>query len=89
MKSKKLFLQIGFVAAILVMCILIISLQIRIRELEEEKSLLEKEVEDYRITVGEMAYDYNLPREDYIEKYAREVLGYHKFSDTLIKEETD
>lgn len=89
MKSKKIFLQIEFGTIILAMCILIISLQIRIRKLEGEKSLLEKEVEDYRITVEEMAYDYELPREDYIEKYAREVLGYHKYRDTIIKEESD
>ena len=25
-----------------------------------------------------MEYDLSLPKEDYIEKYAREVLGYHK-----------
>jgi cell division protein FtsB len=89
MKSKKIFLKIIFGFAILIMCILIISLQIRIRKLEREKSSLEKEVEDYRITVEEMAYDYEIPREDYIEKYAREVLGYHKYSDTIIKEESD
>lgn len=87
--NKKNVLKICFGIVALVMIVLIVSLQIRIRQLEAEKSVLEKELEDYRLTVEEMEYDLDLPKEAYIEKYAREVLGYHKYSDTIIKYESD
>ncbi len=88
-EKKNFIIKIGFSAIILVILILIISLQIRIRSLESEKELLQKTIEDYRLIVEEMEYDMELSREDYIEKYAREVLGYHKYSDIIIKEPTD
>ena len=69
--------------------VLIISLRIRIKELETEKELLQKTIDDHRLTVEEMEYDLDLPKNDYIEKYAREILGYHKYSDIIIKEASD
>ncbi len=89
MKHKGLILKIGFFGAVFVMLILLLVLQVQIKSLEKEKNSLEKEVEDYRLTVEEMEYLLDLPREDYIERYAREILGYHKYSDIVIKEETD
>ncbi len=87
--KKDLIFKLAFGGTVLVMLILILSIQIRIRTLEKERDQLEKEVEDYRLTVEEMEYDFNLPRSAYIEKYAREVLGYHKYSDIIIEEESD
>ena len=52
--------------------VLIISLRIRIKELETEKELLQKTIDDYRLTVAEMEYDLNLPKKDYIEKMCEE-----------------
>ncbi len=89
MKKKLSLLTIGFFIASLVMMILIISLQVRIDKLEEEKAVLERAVQDHRLTVEEMEYDLDLSMEEYIEKYARGVLGYHKYSDIIIKEATD
>ncbi len=89
MKNKDLIYKISFGGTVLIMVILIISLQMRIRTLEKEKEALERVVEDHRLTVGEMEYDLELSKEEYIEKYAREVLGYHKYSDVIIKEDTD
>ena len=89
MKNKSQIIKIGFGLALLIVVILLISLQIQIKELEQEKEALQKTIEDYRLIVEEMEYDLNLPREDYIEKYAREKLGYHKYSDIIIKEATD
>ena len=88
-QNKKLLLKIVFGIAVSVMLILIVSLQLRIQLLEEEKVIMEDRLTDYRIIVEEMEYNMNLPREEYIEKYAREVLGYHKFSDIIIKSESD
>ncbi len=89
MKHKSLMVKIGFGGVVFVMLILIVSLQLRIHSLENEKNELEQKVEDHRLTVEEMEYDLDLPREEYIEKYAREVLGYHKYSDIILREESD
>ncbi len=89
MKSKNIMINILLIGIAFSMVILIVTLQIRMKALEQEQELLEKLVEDYRLTVQEMEYEMNLPREDYIEKYAREVLGYHKYSDIIFKEEID
>ncbi len=71
------------------MIVVIVSLQIQIQKLEKEKLALESELQDYRLTVEEIEYDIDLPREVYIEKYAKDVLGYHKFSDIIIKNGKD
>ena len=47
-------------------------------DLEKEKEKLSASLDEYRKSIEKMEYDLSLPKEDYIEKYAREVLGYHK-----------
>ena len=89
MKNKSKIAKINFVIILVAVFILIISLRIRIKELETEKEMLQKTIDDYRLIVDEMEYDLDLSKNDYIEKYAREVLGYHKYSDTIIKEASD
>lgn len=89
MKNKNQLIKFSLGLVSIIVLILIISLQIRIHELENEKEQLEKNINDYRLIVEEMEYDLDLPRDDYIEKYAREVLGYHKYSDIIIKEASD
>ncbi len=87
--NKKSLWRIVFFGTVLIMLVLIFILQIRISALEKEKIELAEQAADQRLTVAEMEYSLDLPREDYIEKYAREVLGYHKYSDIVIKEEAD
>jgi cell division protein FtsB len=36
-----------------------------------------------------MEHELLLPKEDYIEKYAREVLGYYKYSDLIFQKKTN
>ena len=62
----------------LVLFIAIISLYVNLKNLEKEKNSLSVLIEEYQKSIEEMEYDLSLPKEDYIEKYAREVLGYHK-----------
>ncbi len=89
MKRKSTLLRFLFLGATFAMLILIFTLQIRIKTLEKEKAEWEQQIEDYRLIVEEMDYNLDLPMEEYIEKYAREVLGYHKYSDIIIKEPED
>jgi len=69
-------IALGGVAFLLV--IAIISLYIKLGSLEKKRDILSASLDEYRKSIEEMEYDLSLSKEDYIEKYAREVLGYHK-----------
>ncbi len=72
------FVKIALGGMALVLFIAIISLYVNLKNLEKEKNSLSVLIEEYQKSIEEMEYDLSLPKEDYIEKYAREVLGYHK-----------
>ena len=72
------FVKIALGGMALVLFIAIISLYVNLKNLEKEKNSLSVLIEEYQKSIVEMEYDLSLPKEDYIEKYAREVLGYHK-----------
>ena len=72
------FVKIALGGIALVLFIAIISLYVNLKNLEKEKNSLSVLIEEYQKSIVEMEYDLSLPKEDYIEKYAREVLGYHK-----------
>ncbi len=72
------FVKIALGGIALVLFIAIISLYVNLKKLEKEKNSLSVLIEEYQKSIEEMEYDLSLPKEDYIEKYAREVLGYHK-----------
>lgn len=79
MKAKtSTFVKIALGGITFILLIAIISLYIRLGRLEKEKDSLSDLIEEYQKSIEEMEYDLSLPKEDYIEKYAREVLGYHK-----------
>ena len=89
MKRSKLFFKISVVSIVLGMMIYIFTLQMQINVLEKDKAELEGIVTDYKIAITEMEHELLLPKEEYIEKYAREVLGYHKSSDIIFEEKTN
>lgn len=72
------FVKIMLGCAALLLIIAIISLYVKLGDLEKEKEKLSASLDEYRESIEKMEYDLSLPKEDYIEKYAREVLGYHK-----------
>ena len=45
--------------------------------------------EEYAEKVEKMRYELSLSDEEYIEKYAREVLGYHKSGEIVFKNASD
>ena len=72
------FVKIALGGMALVLFIAIISLYVNLKNLEKEKNSLSVLIEEYQKSIEEMEYDVSLPKKDNIEKYAREVLGYHK-----------
>ena len=87
MKTKsKLTTRIILFAVMLCVLIYMISLQIQMNRLEKERDELMEIVDSYKISIADMERELLLPREEYIAKYAREVLGYYRYSDIIFKE---
>ena len=86
MKQKTGLFSKLLIAFLLVFSLItIISLQTRLSELKEQKAELAVQLEQYSEDVAEMRYELSLTKEEYIEKYAREVLGYHKNGEIVFK----
>lgn len=89
MKKSRFIFRILLLGVVLFTAINIISLQFKIKDLKAEKDKLFSALEEYQLTIAELEDALSLPKEDYVEKYAREVLGYHKHSDIIFREKTN
>lgn len=69
--------------------IYMISLQLQMNVLQKERDELAEVVDNYRTAISDMEHELLLPKEEYIAKYAREVLGYYKYSDIIFKEKDE
>lgn len=65
--------------------ITVITLRIKLNELKEQKAELEVQLAEYSEKTEKLQYELSLSDEEYIEKYAREVLGYHKNGEIIFK----
>ena len=63
-----------------------ISLQFQMKALREERDRLLEITDGYKTSISDMEHELLLPKEEYIAKYAREVLGYYKYSDIIFME---
>ena len=88
-KQRKILPKITFIAVILFLGVTIAILNSQIKALEESRDNLYASVKEYRDRVDELKYESELSEREYIEKYAREVLGYHKSSDIIFEEKTN
>ena len=87
LKTKsKLLVRLSLLGAIIVIMIYMISLQLQMRSLQKERDELANVVDAYKTSISDMEHELLLPKEEYIAKYAREVLGYYKYSDIIFKE---
>lgn len=84
-KKTNLFTKAALVFLAIFSVITVITLQARLNDLKEQKAELEAQVEQYSEKVEKMRYELSLSDEEYIEKYAREVLGYHKNGEIVFK----
>lgn len=85
-KKSKLWIRFIFLAALLLVLIYMISLQLQLSKLQNERNELSEIVDTYKTSIADMERELLLPKEEYIAKYAREVLGYYKYSDIIFKE---
>ena len=87
-KKSKMLARFVFLAALLFMVIYLISLQLQLNKLQAERNELAEIVDTYKTSIADMERELLLPKEEYMAKYAREVLGYFKYSDIIFKEKT-
>lgn len=79
MKKKAGVLQfIVLIMLIIFSALSIVMVKDRTSEFEAEKSELDMQIEAQSERVEKLKYELSLPDEEYIKKYAREVLRYHK-----------
>ena len=86
MKKNISLLKIVLAVSSLVLAIAMISVQIKTSELKKEQSRLDETLESYQNAITEMEQDLLLPREEYIEKYLREALGYHRSVEIIFRD---
>lgn len=86
MKGKTNWLvRLAVVFLLVFSVVTVITIQAELSELKTQKAELEKQLDDYTEQVEKMRYELSLSLEEYIEKYAREVLGYHKNGEIIYK----
>lgn len=85
-KKSKLWIRFIFLAVLLFVLIYFISLQLQLNKLQKERNELAEIVDTYKTSIADMERELLLPKEEYMEKYAREVLGYYRYSDIIFKE---
>lgn len=85
-KKSKLLVRFSLLGAILVIMVYMISLQLQMKSLQKERDEWAEIVDSYKTSISDMEHELLLPKEEYIAKYAREVLGYYKYSDIIFKE---
>jgi cell division protein FtsL len=87
MKKKKIFFPAVIVAVITVfLAVIIIVLRMQINELNKKYDELQYRLEQQQDIVDELNYEFTLSEKDYIEKYAREKLGFHKSGEIVFKD---
>ena len=87
-KNSKLFVRLTMLGAVLFVVIYMISLQLQMSALKKERDELAEIVDEYKTSIADMEHELLLSKEEYIAKYAREVLGYYRYSDIIFKEKT-
>jgi cell division protein FtsB len=87
MINKKNIFPIIIISVILIFLIIIImALQSQIKTLNTQYEDLSNELKIRQDAVDELNYEFTLNEKDYIEKYAREKLGFHKTGETVFKD---
>lgn len=84
-KQKSILSKVVLMVIAVFLIIVMSILQSQINELKEERDELQKVVKQYSDIVEELNYDRELSTKDYIEKYAREELGFHKSGEIVFK----
>lgn len=84
MKKNTLLKMILAISAF-ALAVAMISVQIKTNKLEKEQEELLDLLESYQNTIQNLENDLALPKDEYIEKYLREVLGYHRTDEIIFR----
>ena len=84
LRLRKLIQIVGIVLIVLLVTLFIL-LQIRIIKLNQTKVELENQLKSYSERIDELKYKNSLTEDEYIRRYAREVLGYHSKDEIIFK----
>ena len=84
MKKNTLLKMILAISAF-ALAVAMISVQIKTNKLEKEQEELVDLLESYQNTIQNLENDLALPKDEYIEKYLREVLGYHRTDEIIFR----
>lgn len=85
-KKKNLFPTIIVAVIVVFLAIIIIVLQSQINTLNTQYAALKDELKAHQDIVDELNYEFTLSEKEYIEKYAREKLGFHKTGEIVFKD---
>ena len=87
MENKKTTIIPKIIAAVIVIFLLVVILALRneINNLKEQYNKLSEEVKTNQDEVDELNYEFTLSEKEYIEKYVREKLGFHKVGEIVFK----
>jgi len=85
-KKKNFFPAIIISVIVVFLAIIIIVLQSQINTLNTQYNELGKELKSHQDAVDELNYEFTLSEKEYIEKYAREKLGFHKTGEIVFKD---
>ena len=78
MARSNIFVKIGLTIVIVVCLITILKLQLQFNKLNDEKKILQTQVNEYREDIEELKAELERPFDDeYVIRVAREKLGYH------------
>ncbi len=86
--TKPIKIPVKAIIAIIVLICLAVTIAVlnaQIESLNEQKEILAATVKIYQDEVDELKYDFTLSEKEYIEKYAREQLGFHKTGEIVFK----
>lgn len=84
MKKNTLLKMILAISAF-ALAVAMISVQFKTNKLEKEQEQLADLLESYQNTIQSLEKDLSLPKNEYIEKYLREVLGYHRTDEIIFR----
>ena len=85
-KKKNFFPAIIVAAIVIFLTVIIIVLQSQINALNRQYDEIKAELEQHQDLVDELNYEFTLSEKEYIEKYAREKLGFHKTGEIVFKD---
>lgn len=85
-KKKHIFPIIIISVITIFLFIIIVTLQSQITALNKQYDELRAEMKSHQDAVDELNYEFTLNEKEYIEKYAREKLGFHKAGEIVFKD---